>query len=112
MKKFIVLYHAPVGATESMAKTSPEDAKKNMEPWMAWAQKCGDALVDIGTPLGNARKVTKGGSSENKNSVVGFSVVQAPSMDEAVQLLQDHPHLQWLDACEIEVHESLELPGM
>jgi len=39
MKKFIVLYHAPETAMETMKNTSPEDAKKGMEPWMAWAKK-------------------------------------------------------------------------
>ena len=29
-----------------------------MEPWMAWAERCGDGLVDMGTPLGGGRKVT------------------------------------------------------
>lgn len=36
----------------------------------------------------------------------------ANSMDEAKELLQGHPHLEWAEGCEIEVHESLPLPGV
>jgi len=33
MKKFIVLYRAPVSAMEQMKKSSEEDMKKGMERW-------------------------------------------------------------------------------
>ena len=54
MKKFIVLYRASKEAMEVASKTSPEDRKKSMEPWIEWAKKCGFVLVDIGSSLGNA----------------------------------------------------------
>ena len=38
MKKFIVIYHAPLSATEQMAQVSPEEMQKGMEPWMVWAE--------------------------------------------------------------------------
>ena len=94
-----------------MAAASPEDMKKGMEPWMAWAQKCGSGLVDMGTPLGNGQKVTKAGISPSNKDVVGYSVLQAESMEEAVEMLKAHPHLDWVDSCEVEVHECLALPG-
>lgn len=112
MKKFIVLYHAPRGTMENMSKVSPEDSKKGMEAWMMWAKKCGAGLVDLGAPLGNAQKVTKGGASGNSSTVVGYSVLQAESMEEAVLMMDNHPHLAMMDSCEIEVHEALPLPGM
>ena len=46
MKKYIVIYHAPMSAMEQMQNTPPEEAKKGMEMWMQWAAKCGDHLVD------------------------------------------------------------------
>jgi len=42
---------------------------------------------------------------------MGYSILQAENMDEAKELLQGHPHLDWNAACEIEVHESLPMPG-
>jgi hypothetical protein len=112
MKKYIVLYHAPVGAMEGMSKASPEEAKKGMEPWMTWAKMCGKGLVDLGLPLGNAKKVKKDGVKESSTTVCGYSILQAENMDEAVKMLKNHPHLQWMDSCEVEVHEALPLPGM
>jgi len=112
MKKFMVIYHAPQSAADEMSKASPEEMEKGMEPWMEWAKKCGDKLVDLGTPLGNGKKVEKGGSSTTDSDVNGYSILQAENIDEAVSLLQDHPHLNWVEGCSIEVFESMPLPGM
>ena len=112
MKKFIVTYHAPTELMEQMANTPPEEAKKGMEAWMEWASKCGDKLVDLGTPLMGGEKLKPGGNSIKSNrAVCGYSILQANSMDEAKSLLQGHPHLGWDGSCEIEVHESTPLPG-
>ncbi len=112
MKKYIVLYHAPVGAMEKMKDVSPEDAKKGMGPWMQWAKKCGAGLVDMGLPLGSSMKVTKGGVATSGTTVVGYSVLQAENMDAAVVMLKDHPHVAWMPSCEVHVHEAMPLPGM
>jgi hypothetical protein len=112
MKKYIVLYHAPVGVMENMEDSTPEERKQQMELWKEWATECGDGLVDIGAPLGANQKVTKQGATAGASSVVGYSVLQAENMEVATEMLQHHPHLQWSDTCEIEVHETLPLPGM
>jgi hypothetical protein len=112
MKKFIVIYHAPKEAVAAMANVSPEDAKKGMEPWFEWQKKVGSGMVDMGTPLGNGMRVTKSGTAPSDKEVVGYSILQAGSMDEAVEMLKNHPHLDWVDGCSVEVHESLPLPGM
>jgi len=39
MKKYIVLYTAPVEASQQMAQASPEEQAKGMEAWMQWAKK-------------------------------------------------------------------------
>lgn len=112
MKKFIVLYHASEEAGKKMASATPEEMQAGMKPWMEWAEKCGSGLVDMGTPLGNGQKVTKNGTMPSDKDVVGYSVLEAESMDDAVAMLKNHPHLDWVDSCEVEVHESLPPPGM
>ena len=114
MKKFIVIYHAPVDALSQMENTPPEEAKKGMELWMQWAAKCGKQLVDLGTPLGHGQKMNVDGSSNNSSrQVCGYSILEAENMEDAKALLKGHPHLSgWNDLCEIEVHESMPLPGM
>ncbi len=110
MRKYVVLYHASASALEQMQHATPEEMAAGMEPWMVWAKACGDSLLDIGTPLGGGQKVTPEGSSPSDKDVVGYSVLQAEDADEALALLQGHPHLGWAEGCEIEVHESLPLP--
>ncbi len=94
-----------------MATSSPEEMKKGMESWMAWAKKCGSGLVDMGSPMGIGLKITPAGASPSSQNVVGYSMLQAESMDQALTLLKGHPHLAWAAGCVIEVHESLPLPG-
>ncbi len=110
MKKFIVLYHAPMEAAKKMGMATPEEAKKGMEPWFAWQKKVGSGMLDLGTPLGNGMKVTKSGTSPSDKEVVGYTILQAESMEQAVELLKGHPHLDWVDGCSIEVHESMSMP--
>ena len=75
MKNFIVIYHAPAAWMEQMAGASPEEMKKGMEPWMAWAAKCGEGLVDWGSPLVGGQKLSKSGSSPSDKNVVGYSIL-------------------------------------
>lgn len=113
MKKFIVIYHAPIDAMKQMANTTPEEQKKGMEGWMKWAQKCGSKLVDMGTPLMNGQQLSPDGKSKaSSKNVAGYSILQAENLEEAKSLLKGHPHLAWNAECSIEVHETMPLPGM
>ena len=103
MGKYIVTYHASVSAMEWMSNATPKD----MEAWMAWAQRCGEGLVDMGTPLGGGIRISESGSSPSERGVVAYSILQADDMEGALALLQGHPHIGWMEGCEIEVHESL-----
>ena len=112
MKKFIVIYHAPMDALAQMANMPKEEMQKGMEGWYKWAQECGDKLMDLGTPLMGGQKLGIGGkATPSERQVCGYSILQAKDIDEAISLLQGHPHLGWNAACEIEVHESMPLPG-
>ena len=110
MKKFLVLYHAPVSAMQMMASATPEQAKAGMDAWMAWAKKAGTAVVDLGMPLGNADQVGEKARS-NSNNVTGYSLVQSESMGSAKKLFDGHPHLH-MPGASIEILESLPIPGM
>jgi hypothetical protein len=80
MKKFLVIYHAPQSFLDGMANATPEDHQKGMEPWMAWAARCGSSLVDMGAPLVGGQKLSQSGSSASDKQVVGYSILQAEDM--------------------------------
>jgi len=107
MKKFIVIYHAPSSVLEKWQTMSPEQHKQGMEEWMEWAKGCASALLDMGTPLVNGQKLSGSDSLPSKRDVVGYSILQADSMDEAKKLLMDHPHLKQENGCDIEVYEAM-----
>ena len=113
MKKFVMIYHAPADAVKQTASATPEQQVKGMEMWTQWAKKCGDKLVDLGSPLMKGQQLSANGTSKSTGSdIVGYSILQAENMDEAKSLLQGHPHLGWNADCSIEVHETMALPGM
>ena len=110
MKKYIIIYKAPMTAAEQMAGSGPEEGQKGMELWMEWAKKCGNALVDLGTPLGNSQIVTPTMTLPGDEKIIGYSILQAERMADAEALIKDHPHLKWNASCTIEIHEALPLP--
>lgn len=111
MAKFMVLYNSPVSAADQMASATPEQAQAGMDAWMAWAQKSGDAIVDLGVPLGSSRHVEGGSATEGSLQATGYSIIQADSLDAATTIVEDHPHFQ-IPGASIDVVEFLPIPGM
>ena len=110
MKKFLVIYRAPISAREQMANANPEQAKAGMDAWMKWAKNAGHAIVDLGAPLDDGRTVTGASTTSSGSRAVGYSILQAESMDAVKELLRDHPHGR-LPNFAIEVFECLSMPG-
>ena len=112
MGKYVALYYSTPAHMEAMKTASPEDMQEGIKSWMAWSQKCGDGIVDFGAPLGGGMKVAKSGSSPSDSGVMMYSILQAESMEGAMALVQDHPHLSWPGDGEVEVYECMNLPLM
>jgi hypothetical protein len=112
MKKFLVLYRASQSGFEQMMKSTPEQQKAGMDAWMAWSQKAGSSLVDMGAPLGKAVKVGKGGDvAASPNDLGGYSIMQAESKEALGAQLREHPHLMMPDGW-IEIVDIMPVPGM
>ncbi|HSX17729.1 MAG TPA: hypothetical protein VLH86_06545 [Patescibacteria group bacterium] len=95
MRRYIVLYLAEKNVAERFAQATPEEAAIGFKQWMDWSNKIGAGLVDMGKPLGNAMEITKDGVSKSDSKVIGMSILQADSMDEALEMVKGHHHLQW-----------------
>ena len=109
MKKFLVIYHAPLDAMSQTAKATPEERAKGMDSWMQWAKSCGDKLIEMGSPLMNGIEInTTGVTKPSSKNVSGYSVVMAENMEDALSLVKKNPHLNgWNAKCTIEVHEFM-----
>lgn len=108
MKKYLVLYHAPAEAMAIMANATEEQKMEGMKPWMAWQEKLGEKLVDMGSPLMPGLHMhSSGEEGSSSNDLTGFSIIQAANMEEAKDLIKGHPHLSWLPNCAINIHEWL-----
>ena len=105
MRKFLVLYRATSTAAEQMASGTPEQARAGMEAWMAWAQRAGEAVVDLGAPLA---VVEAGGDAGDP--VGGYSILQADDAEALAKVLDGHPHAAIGGT--IEILEFLSMPGM
>jgi len=112
MGRYIVLYEAPLGVAERFAQATPEEAQAGVQLWVDWAQKIGPGLVDPGKPLGKALRLTSRETISTESNVIGMSILQAESMDEALEMVKDHHHLRWAEDCEIVVLEEMPIPEL
>lgn len=111
MKKFLVLYKAPLSSFEQMKKATPEQQKAGMDSWMAWGKKAAGSIVDMGAPLGKSLRVTKGGDASSiTNDLGGYSILQAESKEALAATLKEHPHFMMPEGT-IEIIEFLPMPG-
>ena len=83
MKRYVYLYYG------GRPPETPEAGRAAMADWMAYFQKLGSHNGDGGSPLGASRSV--GGTMGASPS--GFSIIHADTLDQAVALTKDHPHL-------------------
>lgn len=109
MPKYLVLYRADVPADAQMADVTPEQAQAGMALWMQWAEKAGDSIIDLGSPLVLAGTV--GDATDGDMPIGGFSILQADSRDAVKALLAGHPHFHTPGKSAIEIHEFAPMPG-
>jgi hypothetical protein len=91
MAKYLLVY------TGGQEPQSEAEGKAVMDAWTAWFGKLGSALVDGGNPIGSMAKSI---SSDGKVSdgpigtqATGYSILDANSLDEAVEMAKGCPHL-------------------
>ena len=68
-------------------------------------------FVDVGAGAGKTKLVNAQGTSDTKNDIIMYSVVEAESHAAAAKSFEGHPHLQ-IPQSSIEVMEIRSLPGM
>ncbi len=107
----MVIYRSPMSAEDQMANGDPEQTKAGMQAWMTWAKEAGDAVVDLGMPLGLGRHMSGSGAAPSDTDAAGYSILQGDSLDEVTRLMQRHPHLT-VPGNTVDVLRILAMPGM
>src|ERR1700743_2270714 len=97
MKDFLFVFRSNISA---MPMVSPEQAQAQTQKWMNWIGGIAaqNKLADRGNRLNKAGKVlnagdvvTDGPYTEIKESILGYSIVKAASLDEALELAKGCP---------------------
>ena len=89
MTKFVFAYH---GGKTSMTK---EEGQQHMAKWRKWTESLGAALIDPGLAVGPSKTISAKGVQDNggANPICGVSVVEADSMESAIDMARPCPHL-------------------
>ena len=88
MANFLLTFHG--GA---MPETK-EEQDRVMQAWTGWFGELGDALVDGGNPISQARAISPDGSVMDATSApTGYSIIKADDLDRAVALAKGCPVL-------------------
>ena len=88
--------------------SSPEEGAKNMAKWQAWIVGLGEAVVNPGMPLSGTQTVSQDGVSPSSSTMSGFTIVEAGSIDAAIEMAKSSPFLETNGT--IDVSEVMEIP--
>jgi hypothetical protein len=90
MPTYLITYHGGPGMP-----TDPEAAQQMLAAFQAWVAETGDAMRDPGAPLAGAKTVWADSVADGQAEapVSGYTVIEAPTLDDAVELVRGHPFL-------------------
>ena len=110
MSEFVYLFRAS-DQERRQAMGTPEQAQKSMKAWLAWIREleAKGHLKNPGQPLqpdgkvvrGSKKMVTDGPYVETKDLVLGFIIVEARDLAQAVELSTGCPMLEGGGSVEI-----------
>lgn len=113
MKKFLILYMIPPSVMDEWKKTSPDSRKtaedKMQREWQDWTAGRAKMFSDPGAGLGRTKRVTSNGTSDVRNDLAMYAIVEGDTPDAVAKAFESHPHLQ-IPQASIEVMELFPLP--
>ena len=111
MKKFLVLYNAPIASFDEMMKNlTPEKGKEQSEVWQKWMDDHKDVFIDIGAPLGKNKRLTSASLNDARNEVGGYSVVKAESAEDVAKIFSGMP-MFGMNGAYVEIMECMPMSG-
>ena len=110
MTKFMLLYRSPA-EVEASFNPSPEEMQEIFKQWDAWKEQFKDNILDVGDGLkpggrvlGADNEVTDGPYVEAKEVVGGFSLIQAESYEQALDISRACP-VRFMPGNSVEIRE-------
>jgi hypothetical protein len=92
VKKFVLLHYG-------FEKPTPEI----MAAWGKWFEATKPHIADMGG-LGSGREISKSGTKElplSSDSITGFTIVNATSLDDAEKMAQGNPYISSIRIYEV-----------
>ena len=115
MKQVLAVF---IGTSGSMARWNqlPEAERqqrqtKGVAAWRKWVDDHKAEIVQMGSPLGKTKSVSSAGTTDIRNNLTAWTVVNADSQEAAAKLFENHPHFTIFPGDSVEVMECLPIPG-
>jgi hypothetical protein len=93
MKKFVLLHYGFEKPTADI-----------MAAWGKWFETFKDNIIDNTGPFIGGREISKAGTRElplGRDSITGFTIVRAGSLDEAEKIAQSNPYISGISIYEV-----------
>ncbi len=93
VKKFVLLHYG-------FEKPTPEI----MAAWGKWFQSMKDRIIDMGGHFSGGREISKAGTKDlplGLESITGFTIVSADSIDDAEKIAQSNPYISSIRIYEV-----------
>jgi hypothetical protein len=88
MAKYLLTYYG------GKMETDPKKAEQTIAKWMKWFTDLGKAVVDGGNPTQPGKTISSSGvKSAGSNPVMGYSIIQADSLEAALTIAKGSPHI-------------------
>jgi hypothetical protein len=93
VKKFVLLHYG-------FEKPTPEI----MAAWGKWFESIKDRIIDMGGHFSRGREISKAGTKDlplGFESITGFTIVSAESIDDAEKIAQSNPYISSIRVYEV-----------
>ena len=115
MKRFLAVFTgspAAMSRWESLSESERNERQTTgLAAWHRWVDDNKSSIVEMGGPLGRTKLISVAGISDIRNSMTGFTIVEAPTQDAAAKLFLSHPHFTLFPGEGVEVMEVLPVPS-
>jgi hypothetical protein len=96
VKKYVLLHYG-------FEKPTPEI----MSAWGKWFGSIGDRIIDMGGHFSSGREISRSGTKDlplGLESITGFTVVSADSLDDAEKMAQGNPFISSIRIYEVKLN--------